>query len=120
MYCSACGKQIPDDSGFCNQCGALQKSGHVQPAVFGNAEHDVHCYTIDKRTKLVITTKRVIYDVGGFLGVHAEIPLQHITDVERLGNVVRINRADGRRVKFNFGGYAEEIAQSIRDAVAGF
>lgn len=25
MYCKACGKQIPDDSAFCNKCGASQK-----------------------------------------------------------------------------------------------
>lgn len=27
MYCKACGKQIDDDSAFCNKCGASQRAG---------------------------------------------------------------------------------------------
>ncbi len=26
MFCSNCGTQLPDNSNFCNECGALQKS----------------------------------------------------------------------------------------------
>ena len=118
MYCNVCGKQIFDDSAFCNQCGTPQQSGSAERGNFNDAERDMHRYTIDNRTTLVITTKRVVYDVSGFLGTRAEIPLRHITGIEKLGNIVRVRRADGSSVKFNFGKHAEEVAQSIRDAVA--
>ena len=32
MYCKACGKQIPDDSAFCNKCGASQRAGLAAPS----------------------------------------------------------------------------------------
>jgi hypothetical protein len=31
VYCKACGKQIPDDSAFCNRCGAQQDDARGSP-----------------------------------------------------------------------------------------
>ena len=34
MFCSSCGKQIPDGSGFCPECGATQRGAAAQPSSY--------------------------------------------------------------------------------------
>lgn len=52
MYCKACGKQIPDDSAFCNRCGAPQGAGASGAADESQWET---CEIVEKVTKTTLT-----------------------------------------------------------------
>jgi hypothetical protein len=119
VYCPNCGEGLPDDANFCLKCGALQQSASGAPSSSEDNERELRRYAVDKQATLIITNKRVIYDIKGFLGSKLEIPLRHITGVEELWGTVRIRRTDGGSAKFNFGNKGKEIAQGIRDIVAG-
>jgi hypothetical protein len=118
MYCGSCGQELPDDANFCLRCGAPQQSESERSSLSGDVERELRQYVIDKKSTLVITNTRVIYDIRGFLGSRVEVPLRHITGVEKLGGIVRVRRTDGGSSKFNFGKQAEEIAQALRDIIA--
>lgn len=70
MYCSNCGKRNPEDSKFCQYCGAKFTGRHISKETNKPAEHTSHPEYIDQKTSpypyVISTGKLIILSITTF------------------------------------------------------
>lgn len=141
MFCNQCGKQIAQNSKFCNFCGANQTTGGdavstipTQPQVATPTlslddgrervvkEAGTHIMkagpsALMAQRKIVVTNRRVIYREGIIGKQERSIPLNKITDVQISYSVSgRLAGYGTLRIESASSGETEIVAEDIADA----
>ena len=143
MFCSSCGKQLPDESAFCSACGANLKAVTQNDRSDDEAEEKIIMQGVCNRVKsamnvqngkAMLTNQRFIYlkhNVVATLAIGAlvnlasgtyefDIPLSDIESIEDgrqgVSKTIIINTKSGERYNFYFH-KREEWKIAIQNAV---
>lgn len=74
MFCSNCGKEIPNNTNFCNYCGAAQNNGSAQNMQSTVSSSTVHTVSHSSNTKknsrkknvgIVLVCLQILAFIGG-------------------------------------------------------